>query len=87
MTASQLRNAALYVLRCADLPSARRGALLINAGIDPEHPAGSSWLRIEADGQIVFRAWWDPDDPDALAAVVSHGPWESKLLEASNHAG
>ncbi|MBN9149161.1 MULTISPECIES: hypothetical protein [unclassified Nitrobacter] len=85
MTASKIRDAALYILRCADLPSARRGELLITAGIDPDYHAGASWLRIEADGQIVFRAWWNPDEPDVLAAVVSHGPWESNLLEASNH--
>lgn len=82
--ASKLRAAAIALLQASSAPCCQRGDILINADFDPDEE-GRVRLRITAADRIVFRAWWHPDDSAEISAVVSHGIWESKLLEAARY--
>jgi hypothetical protein len=88
MTALKLRDAALSLLRCSGAPSCQRGALSIVKTLEPESDgrADRVMLLVTFEGKQVFDAWWLSDDPDDIAAVVNHGDWESKLMEAAHHA-
>jgi hypothetical protein len=82
--ASKIRAAAVALLQASSAPCCQRGDFLISADFDPDEE-GRVRLRIRAADRVVFRAWWHPDDPDDLAAVVSHGDWEPKLMEAARY--